>query len=263
MVGLPDAGIAVRLSFIVVAIWWLAFSLPVLRRVPEPPARAVAASAVRRSPIVEAFAQIGQTFHELRRFKHALLLLLAFAIYNDGINTIIRMGASFATTELHLTDDQVLPAYLLVQFLAVPFAFLFGSLAGWIGAKRAVFLSLGVYVFICVFAFFIQNVTQFYIMAALIATVQGGSQALSRSLFSNMIPRHKSSEFFAFFGIFEKFTGVLGPLVFAEVVRLTGTSRLAILAVIAFFVVGGAILTLVDVQEGERAARAAELSPQS
>lgn len=263
LVGLTDRGLAVRLSFVVVALWWLVFSLPVLRRVPEPPARAVPGETARGNPVVVAFTRLASTFRELRIYKQALLMLLAFAIYNDGINTIIRMASAFGTAELHLTDEQILPAFLMVQLLAVPFAFLFGALAGVIGAKRAVFLSLAIYSAICIYAFFIQTVTQFYILAAMVATVQGGSQALSRSLFATMIPRFKSSEFFAFFGIFEKFTGVLGPLVFAEVVRVSGTSRLAILAVIVFFVVGAAILSRVDVAAGERAARAAEAAAEA
>ncbi|HLC28038.1 MAG TPA: MFS transporter, partial [Dehalococcoidia bacterium] len=149
-------------------------------------------------------------------------------------------------------------AILLVQFAGVPFAFLFGMLAGRIGAKRSILLALTVYTGISVLAYFMTTAVHFYLLAFLVATVQGGSQALSRSMFATMIPRHKSSEFFAFFGIFEKFTGVLGPAIFAFTVGSTGSGRLAILSMIGFFVVGGLLLARVDVAAGRRAASAAE-----
>jgi UMF1 family MFS transporter len=152
----------------------------------------------------------------------------------------------------------LLPVFLLVQFAGVPFAFLFGRLAVYLTAKRAVLLSLGVYAGISVFGYFISSLWHFYVLGFAVAMVQGGSQALSRSIFSTMVPRHKSSEFFSFFGIFEKFAGVLGPLVFAVVAERTGTSRPAILSLIVFFAVGGYLLTRVDVAEGQRVAREAE-----
>ena len=148
------------------------------------------------------------------------------------------------------------PAEGMVFALRV--AFLFGMLAGRISAKRAIFLSLAVYLVIAVLGYRMTSSRDFFVLALLVGTVQGGSQALSRSLFSTMIPKHKSSEFFAFFSVFEKFAGILGPIVFAFMISATGSSRHAILSVIAFFVLGGAVLAFVDVEEGQRAAREAE-----
>jgi len=142
--------------------------------------------------------------------------------------------------------------------VGIPFAFLFGGLAGRIGAKRAVFLALGAYVGIAVLGYNMRTAAHFLTLAVLVGMVQGGAQALSRSLFANMIPRHKSSEYFAFFGVFEKFAGIFGPAIFAAVIGVTGSSRSAILSVIAFFLVGGGLLGFVDVDAGHRAARAAE-----
>jgi UMF1 family MFS transporter len=257
--GIPDAETAARLSFVSVAVWWAVFSIPLFRRVAEPPAQADPAAA-RRSLWVVAFSRLGTTFRELRKFKQATLLLVVFAIYNDGINTIIRMAGVYGA-EIGVSVDALLPVFVLVQFAGVPFAFLFGRLAARLTAKRAVLLALLVYAGISVFGYFISAIWHFYVLGLAVAMVQGGSQALSRSMFSTMIPKHKSSEFFAFFGIFEKFAGVLGPLVFGIVAERTGTSRPAILSLIVFFAVGGYLLARVDVAAGQRAARAAESLP--
>jgi UMF1 family MFS transporter len=255
--GLADAGQATRLSFLSVAVWWLLFSIPMFRGVPEPPRVLEDDEQARQNPALVALTRVRETFGELRTFRQAFLLLVAFAIYNDGINTIIRMATIYGS-QVGLSATDMMPAIVLVQFVGVPFTFLFGSLASRIGPKRAVFLSLVVYTGISVLGFFMRTKLHFYALACLVATVQGGSQALSRSMFATMIPRHKSSEFFAFFGIFEKFTGVLGPAIFASVVATTGSARLAILSIIAFFVVGGVLLSFVNLKEGQRAAREAE-----
>jgi UMF1 family MFS transporter len=255
--GMPDVATAARWSFVSVAAWWLAFSVPLFLKVPEPARQLEADERPQANAVAIAFARVRETLRELRLFKQAFLLLVAFAIYNDGINTIIRMATSYGTL-IGLAPTDLIPAILLVQFAGVPFAFLFGMLAGRIGAKRSIFFALTVYTGISVLAYFMTTAAHFYLLAFLVATVQGGSQALSRSMFATMIPRHKSSEFFAFFGIFEKFTGVLGPAIFAFTVGSTGSGRLAILSLIAFFVAGGLLLARVDVAAGQRAARAAD-----
>ena len=255
--GLAGSEAAVRASFASVAIWWLAFSVPLFRRVPEPPRRLTAEERVGENPVAAAFVRLAATFRELRTFKHAFLMLLAFLIYNDGIQTIIRMATTYGT-EIGLGRTPLIAAFVITQFVGIPFAFLFGGLAGRIGAKRAVFLALGVYVFIAVLGYNLRTATHFLMLAVLVGTVQGGAQALSRSLFANMIPRHKSSEYFAFFGVFEKFAGIFGPAIFAAMIGVSGSSRSAILSVIAFFIIGGSLLALVNVDEGHRAARAAE-----
>jgi len=179
-------------------------------------------------------------------------MLLAFLIYNDGIGTIIRMASIYADS-LHIERAVIIASILVVQFVGIPCAFLFGALAGGIGAKRSIGLGLLVYAGICVVGYFMTTGTHFLILAILVGAVQGGTQALSRSLFATLIPRDKSGEFFGFFGTVEKFAGIFGPAIFIVV-----SGRIAILAVIGFFVVGGLLLALVDVPEGQRLARAEE-----
>lgn len=255
--GIPNAEVASRLSFLSVAVWWLLFSIPLFRRVPEPPVKREADEAPGANPIRIAFQRLGETFRALRGYRDAFLMLLAFLIYNDGIGTIIRMATVYGT-ELGIEQSSLIAAIVLVQFVGIPFAFLFGALAGKIGAKRCVFLGLAAYAGISILAFYMKDAKDFLLLAVLVGMVQGGTQALSRSLFASMIPRFRSGEFFGFWGVFEKFAGIFGPGIFSVVLLATGSSRNAILAIIVFFVVGGLLLFLVDVERGQARARAEE-----
>jgi UMF1 family MFS transporter len=231
--------------------------LPLFRRVPEPPRRIEPDERRGENPVRVAFLRLGETFRELRGYRQAFLMLLAFLIYNDGIQTIIKMATAYGT-EIGIGQSALIGAILLVQFVGIPCSFLVGVMAGRIGAKRALFLGLLAYTAISVLGYFMRTAMHFYLLAALVGMVQGGTQALSRSLFASMIPPHKSGEFFGFFSIFEKFAGIFGPLIFAGTIAATGSSRNAILSVIGFFAVGAALLALVNVAEGQRAARVSE-----
>jgi len=255
--GLPDTVAAIKLSFVSVAFWWLIFSIPLMRRVPEPPRALESDETGAENSMRAAFVRVLETFHELRGYRQAFLMLVAFLLYNDGIQTIIRM-ASIYGAEIGIDRNAQIAAFVVVQFTGIPCSFAFGSLAGRIGPKHAIYLSLAVYTCISILGFFMTTTWQFFALAFLVGTVQGGSQALSRSLFARMIPKHKSSEYFGFFSVFEKFAGIFGPALFAASVTLFGSSRAAILSVILFFVVGAAVLTRVDVARGEaQAAQAA------
>jgi UMF1 family MFS transporter len=255
--GLADAVAAIRLSFVSVAVWWAVFAIPLFRRVPEPPAGHLTPSASNAA--ITAIRDVMRTFTELRQLRHALLMLIAFLLYNDGIQTIIRM-ASIYGAEIGIDRNARIAAFAMVQFVGIPCAFAFGALADRIGAKRSLFITLAVYTLTSIVAYRMTSSRQFFLLAFLVALVQGGSQALSRSLFASMIPRQKSSEYFGFFSVFEKVAGVLGPAVFGLTIALTGSSRGAVLSVIAFFVLGGLVLGLVDPEAGRRAARAREES---
>ena len=257
IVQIPDAPTAMRLSFVATAVWWVVFSTPLFRIVPEPPPSPHTAEEAGRGLLSVAFARLGQTLRELRRYRHAFLFLVAFLLYNDGVNTIIRMASPYGT-EIGIPEGSLIAAFVMVQFVGIPFAFLFAGIAARIGAKRAIFISLAMYLVIAVWGYYMKTATDFFILAFLVGMVQGGAQGLSRSLFSTMIPRHKSSEFFAFFSVFEKFAGIFGPAIFGIMAMATGSSRNAILSLIFFFVVGGALLAFVDVEAGRRAAREAE-----
>ena len=255
--GIPDTATATRLTFVSVAIWWVVFSIPLFRRVPEPAVQLGPGEQLGANALLAGARRLGVTFRELRRYRQAFVLLLAFLLYNDGIQTMIRMAAIYGTG-IGLPQGAMISALLLTQFIGVPCAFLFGMAAGRVGAKTAIFAGLSVYLIISVLGYFMSTATHFFILAGLVGMVQGGTQALSRSLFASMVPRHKASEFFAFFGVFERYAGVLGPAIFALVVEYTGSGRSAILAVSGFFISGGAVLALVDVAGGRSDARAAE-----
>lgn len=257
--GLSDsaATLPARLAFVSVAAWWIVFSLPLLRRVPEPPRTLESDEPGRGHTIRTSFTRLGETLRQLMGFRQAFLMLLAFLIYNDGIQTIIKMATAYGT-EIGIGQSALIAAVLVVQFVGVPCAFLFGMLATRIGAKRAVFIGLLVYTAISIIGYYMKTATHFFILASLVGVVQGGTQALSRSLFATLIPAHKSGEFFGFYSVFEKFSSIFGPLLFSITIAQTGSSRNAILSVIAFFAVGAVLLAYVDVERGQRAARAAD-----
>ena len=254
---LPNREVAVRASLASVAVWWLVFSIPLFRHVPEPPPGMATGDEAGGNGLLGAVRRLFETLRELRRYRQAFMLLLAFLLYNDGIQTIIRMATTYGT-EIGIDENAMIAALLITQFIGVPFGFLFGVIAARIGPKRAVFVGLATYSVITILGYYMRTATHFYLLAIMVGMVQGGTQALSRSLFASMIPKHKSSEFFAFFGVFERYAGILGPALFAWVVAHSGTSRNAILSVLAFFIIGGALLTLVDVDAGRRAAREGE-----
>jgi UMF1 family MFS transporter len=258
--GLPDAGAATRLAFLSVALWWVLFSIPLFRHVAEPPSRAEAGEEPGANALVIAAERLVRSFRELRRYRDAGVLLLAFLIYNDAINTIIRMATAFGD-EIGIPPTQMMLTLLMVQFVGIPFAFAFGLLADRIGTRPAIFVSLAVYAGIAVYGFALRTATQFFVLGFLVATVQGGAQALSRSLFATLIPRHKAGEMFGFFGVFDRFGGAIGSFVFGLVLAWTGSSRPAILSLIVFFVIGAWLLSRVDVDRGRRLARESEQAP--
>jgi UMF1 family MFS transporter len=160
--------------------------------------------------------------------------------------------------EIGISATHLMAALLMIQLVGVPFAFAFGALADRIGAKRAIFVALAVYSAVSIYGFALRTTTQFFVLGFLVATVQGGAQALSRSLFATLVPRHKAGEMFGFFGVFDRFGGAIGSLVFGIMLATTGSSRPAILTLIVFFAVGAWLLTRVDVERGRRVAREAE-----
>jgi UMF1 family MFS transporter len=239
-----------RLGFIAVALWWLGFGIVTLRGVPESPVTDRGERGLKL--IIGAFSELRTTFRALKAYPQALLMLGAFLIYNDGISTIIRMATVYGS-EIGLQASDMIPAILIVQFVGIPFAFAFGWLAGKIGTKPAILIGLVAYAGISVLGWKMTTSRDFLILALLVGMVQGGTQALSRSLFANLVPPAKSGEFFGLWSVFEKFAGILGPWVFSFAITMTGSSRSAILGIIAFFVIGGGMLMLVDVQKGRAA----------
>jgi UMF1 family MFS transporter len=256
--SVESASLPVRLGFLSVAIWWAAFAIPLFLRVPEPARRLEADEHAGQSAVRVALRRLRETFGELRTYRHAFLMLIAFLVYNDGIGTIIRMSTIYGR-ELGIARTALIGSILMVQLVGVPFAFLFGWLAGRIGPKPSILLGLAVYAGVAIYAYFIETAAEFFVLAFVVGMVQGGTQALSRSLFASLIPRHKSAEFFGLYGVLDKFAGTIGPTVFASTIAVTGSSRQAILSIIGFFILGGLLLTRVDVRAGRAAAREADL----
>jgi UMF1 family MFS transporter len=243
-----------RLAFLSVGLWWAGFSIPLFRRVREPRAdvNAVAPSGWR-APLRELRA----TLRELAALPQALRLLAAFLIYNDGVVTIMRMAAPFAQSR-GVGQGAIIGGLVLVQFIGWPCSYAFGRVASRIGAKASILCALSAYAFACVLAFRMQHELHFYALAALVGAVQGGCQALSRSLYSSMLPSQLSARGFAFFAVSEKFAGIVGPLLWLLALELTGSDRAAILSLILCFAAGGWLLARVDVEAGRASARAAE-----
>jgi UMF1 family MFS transporter len=252
--GIANDLAAVHLSFLSAGVWWALFSVPVLLRVPEPPAARAAAGP---EGALSVRARLAATLRGLRAHPDALRLMLAYFVYNDGVNTVIRMATIYGT-EIGIPRGPLIAAVLMVQFVGVPFTFLFGALAGRIGAKRAIYLALAVYAVISVLGYRMRTTADFFVLAFLVGTVMGGAQALGRSLFARMIPRRRSAEMFGFFGVVDKLGGVMGATLFWIMLTIRGSGRPAILGLIPFFAAGVLILARVDVERGVWAAQAAD-----
>ena len=175
--------------------------------------------------------------------------MLTFLVYANGIGTIITMAAAFAT-DLGFSTITVLGTFLMVQFVAAPFAILFGRISKKLGNKKAITISLIIYTAIAIGGFFMSQEWHFYVLGFGVAMVQGGSQALSRSLIGKLMPKSKSAEFYGFFSVSEKFNTVIGPAIMALVTSLTGTGRLGILSLVVFFGVGILMLQKLDIERG-------------
>ena len=250
-----QASLPTRAGFLLAAAWWALFSIPLFRRIPEPPTAGGRAGAAGPNVLRETFGQLGRTFRDLQKYRDAFLFLLAFLIYNDGIGTIIKLATIYGA-EVGIKPATMIAAIVVTQFVGVPFAFIFGGLASRIGTRNAIFIGIGAYVGITLLGYYLRTDTHFLMLAILVGMVQGGTQALSRSLFSAMIPKQKSGEFFGFFSVFDKGASILGPLVFWLILEMTGSSRNAILSLVVFFVVGAVLLASVNVERGKAAALA-------
>ncbi len=248
--GLQDAAEAVRVSFVTVAVWWAVFSLPLFFLVEEP-----STQATQRGWFTAGVRQLLETFRKLRQLKVTLLFLLAYWCYIDGVDTIVRMAVDFGLS-IGFEANNLMIALLIAQFVGFPSALAFGALAGRRGPKQGIMLAIFTYLLILLWAYRMDSVWEFYLLAVAIGLVQGGIQALSRSLYARLIPADQSAEFFGFYNMLGKFAVVLGPLLMGWIGVMTGSNRLAILSVGILFLIGGFLLMKVDVRAGEAAARA-------
>jgi UMF1 family MFS transporter len=199
--------------------------------------------------IVLGFARIWRTILQVRKLKYLVLFLLAFLVYNEGVQTVIQMATIYGKQELKLSASSLMVTLLLVQLVAIFGALFFSRIAEKTGAKKAVMFSLVIWSGVVIYAYFITNDLQYFILGVIVGLVLGGSQAISRSFYSSMIPEDSSAEFFAFYSVVNKFSAVWGPFIFAVIRHWSGSSRNAILSVIAFFLLGIFLLSLVNEQD--------------
>jgi UMF1 family MFS transporter len=238
---------AVRISLFSAGAWWGGFTLITLARLRN--RRAVHHLPVGEHVITVGFRQLFTTLKNIRKYPQTLIFLLAYLVYNDAIQTVIALSGQFGADELKMPMSQLTLAILMVQFVAFGGAMAFNFVAARIGAKNAILIALVIWTFTLGYIyFFVYSATQFFIMAAMVALVMGGSQALSRSLFSQMIPKGKEAEYFSIYEISDKGTSWLGPLVFGLVLQATGSYRQAIVSLVVFFAAGLILLSMVNVR---------------
>jgi len=236
---------AVKISFFVTALWWFVFTIPLLKNVKQ-----TYFIEPSRSPVGDSFRRLADTFRRIRQYRNVFIFLIAYFLYIDGVDTIIKMATAFGT-DMGISANMLMIILLAVQFVAFPFALLYGKLAKVFSAKRMLFVGICVYVVITITAFFIPyfkdpktKVMVFWIVSMLVASSQGGIQALSRSFYGKLIPKEGSAEFFGFYNIFGKFAAILGPFLMGLVTQVTKSSGVGILSIIVLFVAGGIVLTM-------------------
>jgi UMF1 family MFS transporter len=254
---ISDTAVLARDSLGIAGLWWALFSLVPLRLMRNAARRGQVDGAVARGSVVSSgFRQLGQTLSHMRGYPLTLLFLLAYLIYYDGINTVTTLAAQYGDSELHLSDNVLLTAILIVQFAAFAGALLLGRFAQRWGAKRVVAWSLVVWIVVVAGAYFMQagKPLQFYVLAIVLSLVLGGSQALSRSLYSNMIPAGKEAEYFSLYEVSSSGSSIFGTLLFGVALQTTGSYRVAILSLVVFFVIGLVLLARVNVARAVSAA---------
>ncbi|MBU2514245.1 MFS transporter [bacterium] len=248
--GIPDQPTAIKLSFLSVAVWWAVFSIPVWLWVKEP-------KIYKPIGIVEAFrqgfGQIRDTLKETRHLKVVGLFLAAFWLYIDGVDTIIRMAVDYGIS-IGFPASSLILALLLVQFVAFPATLLFAWVAGKIGAKQAILFAIFAYSCITILGAFMTQQWHFYTLAVMIGFFQGGIQAISRSLYSRIIPPEKSAQFYGLYNMMGKFAAVIGPALMGTITLISGSNRVGILSILILFVSGFIILLKVNIKEGEEMA---------
>ena len=249
--GITDAATAIKLSFLTVAIWWAIFSIPILIFVKEP---SVQNDLGVIKSIKLGWSQLVNTMQSIRELKIVTTFLIAYWLYIDGVDTMIRMSVDYGTS-LGFSSSSLITALLMVQFIAFPATLAYGWFAGKIGIKNGILVGIIGYAMISILGSMVSREWHFYALAALIACFQGGIQALSRSLYSKIIPESRSAEFFGFYNMFGKFAAIIGPPLMGYIGLITGNPRYGILSIIILFIFGGYFLIKVDVEEGERLAR--------
>jgi UMF1 family MFS transporter len=240
--GFANISEAMLASFVLVGLWWAVFSIPLFRGTPK----AHSHSSIGMSKAIHSgFGQLIDTFKEVRQLKVVLLFLIAYWFYIDGVATMIRMSMNYGV-RMGFDQMSLVQALLVTQFVGFPAAIIYGKLGEKYGAKLGIYFAIVVYMLVTGYAYFMDQVSEFYTLAIIIGLVQGGIQSLSRSFYARLIPRSKAAEFFGFFNMMGKFAAILGPLLMAAVSSASADPRLSILAILVLFAIGGGLLFMVD-----------------
>lgn len=246
--GLASVDQAVKLAFLVTALWWALFTIPLARNVTERRRRTDLGWA---EAVPAGWRQLRTTLGRVRQYRQVVIFLAAYWLYIDALDTIVRMAVDYGLA-LGFDSRDLIAALLIVQFVGFPSALVFGVIGQRIGPKRGILIGLGVYAGITVWAFVMDETWEFYGMAIAIGLVQGGVQALSRSLYARLIPRKASAEFFGFYNLLGKFAAVLGPVLVGWMAVLTGSNRASILVLLVLFAAGAVLLTRVNVEQADK-----------
>ena len=237
--------LATRISFLITGLWWFIFGIPLLKNVKQ-----LYGIEPQAHPLRESFLRLGRTLKHVRSYKPVFIFLIAYFFYIDGVDTIIRMATPIALS-MGIDSSMLLIVLLAIQIVAFPFALLYGRLASRFGAWNMLFVGIAVYVGVVLVAFFLPTVEDlstrtvlFWVLSMMVASSQGGIQALSRSVYGKLIPKKNSAEFFGFYNIFGKFAAIMGPFMVAFFTQITGQERFGILSVLLLFAVGGLVLAI-------------------
>src|SRR5262245_48124944 len=249
--GLADANEAVRWAFLAVSLWWALFSIPLFLFVRE--SRSPAQRLGGWRTVKAGLVQLRNTFQEVRKLKRVLLFLIGYWLYIDGVDTVVLMAVDYGKS-LGFAAESLIKSILITQFVGFPAAIVFGKLGEKLGAKPGIFIALAVYAGVSIWGYRMKSAQEFYVLAVVVGLVQGGIQALSRSLYAHLIPQDKAAEFFGFYNMLGKFAAIIGPTIMGVVGVMTGNPRLSILAIIVLFVAGGALLYFVKEERTESGA---------
>lgn len=229
--------ISIRAAFIITALWWGIFAIPLIRNVKQ-----IHFIPNSPTPIKDSFARLGKTFLEIKKYRNIFIFLIAYFLYIDGVVTIIKMAVPYAMDiKIGLSGIELMLIILVIQIVAFPFALLYGVLSKKISSKILLVIAILIYIFIAIFAFFIETKIHFWILAMLVASAQGGVQALSRSYFGQIVPKERAGEFFGFYNIMGKFAAIVGPFIVGSIAYVSNI-RYGMLGIIPLFVIGLVLL---------------------
>jgi MFS transporter, UMF1 family len=230
---------ASKIAFLITALWWGLFTIPLFKHVHQ-------RYYIERepNPIANSFKRLSGTFREIKKYRALFLFLIAYFFYIDGVGTIISMSTAYGS-DLGISATSLLIILFVTQVVAAPFAILYGRLAERFGGKKMLYVGIIVYIIVCIYAYFLKTTMDFWILAMLVATSQGGSQALSRAYFAKLVPKEKSNEFFGFYNIFGKFASIMGPLLVGVTAQVTGNTNSGVFSLVILFIVGLVVLARV------------------